>query len=67
MSDFANNKDKEKLILTAYKKLKTAKENMQIKFEWQRLGDNFKKLTIYNKVYQIIPTLEGKTNLSKLK
>jgi len=40
---------------------------MQIKFECQRLGDNFKKLTIYNKAYKIIPTLEGKTNLSKLK
>lgn len=46
-----------KTILKDYNRIVVTREHQTVNLEWSYKGDNFQKLSIYNKSYKTIPTL----------
>jgi hypothetical protein len=66
MKDLNKNNKSNKLILKDYNKIVGTKEFQSIKVEWSHKGDNFQKLSIYNKSYKTIPTLTSQVGATIL-
>lgn len=57
MKDRAKNISIKKTILKDYNRIVVSREIQTLNVEWSQKGDNFQKLSIYNKSYKTVPTL----------
>lgn len=66
MKDRNKNIKLKKAILKDYRKIVVTKELQTINVEWSHKGDNFQKLSIYNKSYKTVPTLASQVGTTIL-